>query len=1062
MSAPALPLEKAFPHAGERREQTVTVEKVFSWVLQDLASLQLTVILFLLGIFVIWVGTTAQTDAEIWQVVDRYFRSFFMEVEYKYIFPAQFFPSWLHDLSSHFTYVADHSPRRIGRLIGLIKDGFYAPGGMCVGLMMMMNLLAAHLWRFKVQASGTRLIAGLGMTLLGVLVTFLVIASGDSSQGLQGVPFFSWGQMWIGLLFFYMAAVIGGGAALASWAPSVWNFERGTQQQRIVFGLCAGILAILAALWCFLIYTGIRVPDEGLRILWQLMMGILGTIPLLVGCIMVFKQRGGIVVIHAGIALMMFGELFVSLYAVENQARMAEGQTTNYVYDVRNTELAITHKLGDGKEEVVAIPRSNLVRSAASETPIDVEGLPFDVQVVKYFQNSTLRRAKSSDKLPYNAGEAFKSKVALVELPASKGTDSDAPVDEGAMYVKFWEKGTGKELGTYALSQKVTSSFEEPFEDEVKVGKEKYGVSLRFQRSYRPYSLRLVDARGDKFTASMITKNFSSDIHLVDPTRNTNRSVHIWMNNPLRFAGETFYQSGFGSLSQTKDYTILSVVTNTGWMIPYVACMIVAIGLVSHFMVTLVRFLRKSLESDREIIVADVAAEPVSSLPRQGKRVPSNPGTSMPQARASSSPLVMILSGAGVMAASLLFVIWLGYWMSSPRFKGAEMNIAAFSRLPVMDDGRVKPMDSLARNSARSMSGSFYERVKDEKGKRTASIEWLLDTITASPAAKKYKLFKIDTPEVVEVLGLDPRPGDWCYSIDEIGGRPLAVIFRLESPPEDLKGLQREFLESKYGEFVKEAEAAAALRRQKKPVTEYQQHVLKLADRLEEYRKLIHSFEAVVLPPLPNREEAEQDPLAQQRWQQEFQRVNQQIEAIRDDKPVYAVAMAPNEERKERWQPYAIAMRDVQMDRLKKQVGAGEKEPDQPTVHFYRMLEGYRAGDATEFNDALEKYQAELAKHPPADYSAFKVNLEARFNGVSPFFMGMFTYVLAFLVAVIAIPVWILVPPLRKPLNWTSFTLVLLTLMVHTLALGLRIYISGRPPVTTLYSSAIFIGWAGV
>src|SRR5689334_15882501 len=113
MSAPALPLEKAFPHAGERREQAVTVDKVFSWILQDLASLQLTVILFLLGIFVIWVGTTAQTDAEIWQVVERYFRSFFMKVEYKYIFPAQFFPAWLHNLSDLFDYLATHSPRRI-------------------------------------------------------------------------------------------------------------------------------------------------------------------------------------------------------------------------------------------------------------------------------------------------------------------------------------------------------------------------------------------------------------------------------------------------------------------------------------------------------------------------------------------------------------------------------------------------------------------------------------------------------------------------------------------------------------------------------------------------------------------------------------------------------------------------------------------------------------------------------------------------------------------------------------------------------------------------------------
>src|SRR6185295_7626571 len=36
------------------------------------------------------------------------------------------------------------------------------------------------------------------------------------------------------------------------------------------------------------------------------------------------------------------------------------------------------------------------------------------------------------------------------------------------------------------------------------------------------------------------------------------------------------------------------------------------------------------------------------------------------------------------------------------------------------------------------------------------------------------------------------------------------------------------------------------------------------------------------------------------------------------------------------------------------------------------------------------------------------------------------------------------------------------TFAVHTLALVGRIYISGRPPVTNLYSAAVFIGWGAV
>src|SRR6185503_5763410 len=45
------------------------------------------------------------------------------------------------------------------------------------------------------------------------------------------------------------------------------------------------------------------------------------------------------------------------------------------------------------------------------------------------------------------------------------------------------------------------------------------------------------------------------------------------------------------------------------------------------------------------------------------------------------------------------------------------------------------------------------------------------------------------------------------------------------------------------------------------------------------------------------------------------------------------------------------------------------------------------------------------------------------------------------------------------PLNRASWGLLLFTFVVHTVALGVRMHLSGRPPVTNLYSSAIFIGW---
>src|SRR5688500_1857566 len=68
---------------------------------------------------------------------------------------------------------------------------------------------------------------------------------------------------------------------------------------------------------------------------------------------------------------------------------------------------------------------------------------------------------------------------------------------------------------------------------------------------------------------------------------------HNWMNNPLRFGVETFYQSWLDEFSPGVNYTVLQVVTNDGWMIPYVACMIVWVGMMAHFMISLTRFLNR-------------------------------------------------------------------------------------------------------------------------------------------------------------------------------------------------------------------------------------------------------------------------------------------------------------------------------------------------------------------------------------------------------------------------------------------------------------------------------------
>ena len=129
----------------------------------------------------------------------------------------------------------------------------------------------------------------------------------------------------------------------------------------------------------------------------------------------------------------------------------------------------------------------------------------------------------------------------------------------------------------------------------MKAGGKVYKMSLRFARTYKPYSLYLYNFRFDRYPGTDTPKDYSSFVKLDDAERGVTRDVRIWMNNPLRYRGDTLYQSSFDAA--TEKGTVLQVVENRGWMAPYVGCMIVAIGLLGQFQLSLLQFLRKLASS---------------------------------------------------------------------------------------------------------------------------------------------------------------------------------------------------------------------------------------------------------------------------------------------------------------------------------------------------------------------------------------------------------------------------------------------------------------------------------
>jgi hypothetical protein len=118
-----------------------------------------------------------------------------------------------------------------------------------------------------------------------------------------------------------------------------------------------------------------------------------------------------------------------------------------------------------------------------------------------------------------------------------------------------------------------------------------YEISLRNKRYYRPHWLTLLDFRHDLYAGTSKPKNFSSKLTLTNPETSEQRDVLIKMNSPLRYAGDAYFQASFDP--NDDRVTVLQVVGNPSWLIPYVSCSMVGLGLLCQFGIHLVGFIRR-------------------------------------------------------------------------------------------------------------------------------------------------------------------------------------------------------------------------------------------------------------------------------------------------------------------------------------------------------------------------------------------------------------------------------------------------------------------------------------
>ena len=318
-------------------------------------------------------------------------------------------------------------------------------------------------------------------------------------------------------------------------------------------------------------------------------------------------KKIGIQLAHAGVILLLVGQLATDLLARELQMHFVEGETRKYSDSAGEYELIFIS--GD---EVTAIPQ----RILAAGDQLKIDSLPFTIGLKSVWKNSDVNfRAPMLQNAPplttngVAANFDFKNAIEVKSMderniPTMVVEFSTPAGSLGTWVVSDWIGDASlveAVRNTYAamgleMAQKIAAQLIVP--QTIEVNGKKFTFTLRPARVYHPYSLTLLKATHTVYPGTDIPKDFRSRVLIDNPQTGEKREVEISMNHPLRYGGYTYYQyqmtagEAVVKAGQAQS-SVLQVVRNPSWLTPYIGCAMVGVGLIIQFLYHLIGFVSK-------------------------------------------------------------------------------------------------------------------------------------------------------------------------------------------------------------------------------------------------------------------------------------------------------------------------------------------------------------------------------------------------------------------------------------------------------------------------------------
>jgi ABC-type transport system involved in cytochrome c biogenesis permease subunit len=368
-----------------------------------------------------------------------------------------------------------------------------------------------------------------------------------------------------------------------------------------------------------------------------------------------------------------------------------------------------------------------------------------------------------------------------------------------------------------------------------------------------------------------------------------------------------------------------------------------------------------------------------------------------------------------------VFAVWILAGLRPPQDRPDRFAAQEFGRLPLVANGRFQPLDSFARNTLLQLRDKSTANLEpwSNRPKMLSAAEWLLATAFQPEVADDYPVFRVDHPELKSLLNLPEKEAGKC----------------------DGKHYSWNQIKPKLAELRREAERASAIDSAHR--TPYDQAVVRFWNARRVYDQAKGMFGPAAtgesageyLKQIEAGRAAYQAMSRGQKFDEDLvEWVSAQFEAA---------VILPGKHAED-WQRVVEWMMDA----------AHNGNTNYALTAYAGIARAYRAGDVPGFNQAVDRYNQAL--HDQFGQQHVKAGREHYFNAIQPFYKAMVLYVVAFL---LACAFWFnLSEWMRRTASW----LIVMAFVIHTVGLLFRMWLEARPPVTNLYSSAVFIGWGAV